>query len=151
MLYCASIHLYRYYSTVPAIPLTHCNPANQMFCASNAHNNTGLVCLRFPPAADDPLFFDYRSYVYYGQFRSICKYIECIVLYIPSWHYSGCTVCCVWSIYTWTVEFHDVFCYWWTQYCCASTVLFVPCPFCGCIITGISLFYDCMNIIFTIQ
>ena len=71
------------FSTVLAIPLQHCTPeaeSRTKFCDLDTGNNTGLVCLQFPPR-DISLFFDYRSYVYYGQFRSICKYrypIYCI-------------------------------------------------------------------------
>ena len=59
---------------VPAIPLTHCNPINSgrdFYCELDTGNNTGLVCLKYPPR-DDDLFFDYRSYVYYGQYRTLC-------------------------------------------------------------------------------
>ena len=61
----------------PALPLTHCSPDNkdvQFFCGENGDNVSGLVCARFPPRRNESdLLFEYRSYVYFGQFTVICK------------------------------------------------------------------------------
>ena len=66
---------------IPAHPFTHCNPndaSGQFFCPSDADSITsGLVCAQFPPENNkSALFFEYRSYVYYGQFTVICQLIN---------------------------------------------------------------------------
>lgn len=80
--------MYIHYSGTPAIPITHCNPdttAGQRHCPQsplpvNFSEGGGggeeyqLICGRFPNISTDDIFINYRTFVYYGQFRTVCKF-----------------------------------------------------------------------------
>lgn len=63
-----------YNNSVPAIPIRHCdinNPSGQGLC--NNDSDYLITCERFSPNPDfnEPIFINYRTFVYYGQFRTI--------------------------------------------------------------------------------
>ena len=63
------------FSVVPAIPIVHCNPnieGGPYNCPSPTTNTSQpLFCQ--PYSSNRNIDFNYRSRVYFGQYRTICK------------------------------------------------------------------------------
>ena len=65
------------FSTVPAIPITHCDPGTSVYCPGTEGNESYQIsCGSISTAGidrSDGVSLNYRTYVNYGQFRTICK------------------------------------------------------------------------------
>ena len=81
-------HFIFLFSSVPAIPIIHCNPNNkggQYNCPYPTTNTSQpLYCLQY--FNDHNIDFNYRTRVYYGQYRTICKYF--LIINLLLWQFS---------------------------------------------------------------
>ena len=65
-----------FHRSVPAIPIVHCDPDVSLVCSGDdTADEYQITCEHFiPDNMTGPITLNYRTYVYYGQFRTIREF-----------------------------------------------------------------------------